>query len=833
MALLNDFMDAIWQLLAMVAVIAVLLAVLRGLLNYLRGRRRVAAGAVANGASNWNAIDDIEPDRLKRLWNLLNSRGKVGLAVAAAVLLATAQFFTTRLGLSNFIPWLWVAIMAAIGIQVILYLGAWLVAERSADKAYLRRKRREEADGIGDAEELKRAEAAVKSSGSAWTVIMFATGLWVSVFFSFDALFDHVYLPAQQLLNNLKVARSTIGSMFGSMEKKIEEDRNDDLRALTTGKDWLTWQGNLANILNTAESSKDVLQAAWVSDNNRLQRELADARQTLQQRQESVAKLKAEIGVLDQPQAASGPAQPPANNAASEIKQAEDRREEIQRTIADLERQRDDIKAKLDTEDKTGGKDDKGNRRPAGQGPVWHELKTNLTDFETQLAVRRRALDDVKRKLETLKRDAASAEDAAKRAAAAAGANRAIKTSELERAESEVKDLTLKVKDAETRYRAFSGDGDTGTAALTGVGDQVLALRRALVTFNGSGNIDAYNTMLSGCNALVDMLARQEKTKQLLGSTTCDATALAPRISKLAAFEDAMVKYRGSCRVDDAFNAMIAVKEMVDRARICAGLSSLPFNRISYERGEIDRIEQENSPATSHFERAIATLSRGDKLAWLALSIAFSIDFLVLVAAMLGARAADHVAPQAVLDSVSAAQFVDLTIRDDDPLHIRNQKKLLSLIRDDFEPLADGAMPGVRPVIDLFNVPPDVQAAVQPMLTIYASNGMAHVEARRPGIYLLSRALLTSLGRDVGLYEKRRARRRQGVAADAGAAPRGTTPNEAAADPLEPASFAARRRRRMAAAAERAQQAREGAARSAQPEAEGGPPPFRTRRFQG
>lgn len=816
----DNFMD----LVGMAIVIALVLGLFRLFVAYLRGGRRAQTVAAVGGASNWKAVDEIEPDRLRRLWNLLHSRGKVGLAVAAAALLATAQFFTTRLGLSNFVPWTWVAVMAAIGIQVILYLGAWLVAERSADKAYLRRKRREEVDPNSD--ELRRAEAAVKSSGSIWTLIMFGTGLWVSVFFSFDALFDHVYLPAQQLLNNLKVARSSIGSMFGSMENKIEEDRNQGLHDLTVGKNWLTWQDNFNKILNAAEASKDVLQAAWNADNNRLQQELADARQTLQQRQEAVAKLKAEIGVLDKaPPASATAAQPPANGAASDIKQAGDRRDEIQRAIADLERQRDDLKAKLDVEAKTGGKDDKGTRRPAGQGPVWKELSTNLTDVETQLAVRRHALDDAKRKLDSLQRDAANAEDAAKRAAAAADANRAIKASELQKADSEVKDLTLKVKDAESRYRGFSGEGDTGVAALTGVADQVRDLRRALVTFNGTGNIDAYNAMLGGCNTLVDMLGRQDKTKQLLGNATCDATALAPAIAKLTSAEGAMVKYRASCRVDDAFNAMTAVKEMVDRARVCAGLSSLPFARIGYERNEIDRIEQENSPTTSHFERAIATLSRGDKLAWLALAIAFSIDFLVLVAAMLGARAADHVAPQAVLDSVSAMQFIDLTIRDEDPPHIRNQKKLLSLIRDDFELHADGVAPGERPMIDLFNATPDVQAAVQPMLTMFVASGLAHVDAQRPGVYLLSRAYITTLGRDVGLYEKRRLR-----SGRPGAAANGVAGSEGPADAMEPASFAARRRQHMAA--ERAHQTQEGAARAGQPEAaEGGRRSFRTRSY--
>jgi hypothetical protein len=787
MEFLGGLLDLVWMTVAVAIALMILLL-------YVRRRRRGAAAQ--NGSSKWNAFNDIDPDRLMRLWTLLNSRGKVGLAVAAAALLAGAQFFTTRRGLSNFIPWPVVAVMAAIGIQVILYLAAWLVAERSADKAYLRRKRREEAEGLCEAEDLRRAETAVKSSGSVWTVLMFCTGLWVSVFFSFDALFDHVYLPAQQLLNNLKVARSTIGSVFGSMGKKIEEDRNAALEALTASKPFQTWQGNLTTILDAAEKSKDVLQAAWTADNNRLQQELADARQKLQQKQEAVAKAKAGLAVQGDAPPAVAQVSP---DATEEIKQLEQRAAELQNKITDLERQRDDTKAKLDVENAAGGSDGKGQRRRAGKGPVWRELRQNLTAVETELAVNRRSLKEVQDRLESLRRSGAAAEQAAQQAAVAAAAARGIQTSELKTAEEEIKDLGLKVSDAEARYQAFVGAGNTAAQAMTGVGDQVVNLRRELSTFTGTGDPATYTSLLNGCNALAGMIERQDSTKQLLGTATCDAAALGPQIAKLTAFQDALVKYGQTCRVDDAFNAMTTVKAMVDQARVCAGVSSLPFSRISYERDEIDRVEQENSPNTSHFERAIATLSRGDKLAWLALAIAFSIDFLVLIAAMLGARAADHVAPQSVLDSVSVSDYIDLTVRDDDPTHIRNQKRLLSLIRDDFEPLPDGAI-SAQPIIELFNVPADLRDALQPILTTYVSNGMAQIEARRPGVYVLSKTLVTKLSRDVGSHERKRrgtsssvAGRRAAVGGSAGA--------ENPLDPMEPASFAARRRQRQAARA--------------------------------
>ncbi|NJL29584.1 MAG: hypothetical protein HC897_17700 [Thermoanaerobaculia bacterium] len=55
-------------------------------------------------------------------------------------------------------------------------------------------------------------------------------------------------------------------------------------------------------------------------------------------------------------------------------------------------------------------------------------------------------------------------------------------------------------------------------------------------------------------------------------------------------------------------------------------------------RARLQRIAEENSPNTSHFERTVIWLMRGFPLAWIALAIAISIDLLVFISAVLGAR---------------------------------------------------------------------------------------------------------------------------------------------------------------------------------------------------
>src|SRR5262249_26784523 len=140
----------------------------------------------------------------------------------------------------------------------------------------------------------------------------------------------------------------------------------------------------------------------------------------------------------------------PSTSSADEVQQLQQRRDELQRTVTDLERQRDELQVNLNEEDKAGGIDkQKGGRRPAGEGSNRHESYTTLTAVKAQLEERRRALEGVKRELQNLQQAGITAQKNAEAAAAAAAADRGVKAAQLEQAEAEIKDLTLKVKDAE------------------------------------------------------------------------------------------------------------------------------------------------------------------------------------------------------------------------------------------------------------------------------------------------------------------------------------------------------------------------------------------------
>jgi hypothetical protein len=599
---------------------------------------------------------------------------------------------------------------------------------------------------------------AFRSAGR-WAPVMFLTGFFVSVFFSNDALFDYVYVKDQQDLNNIKVARSTVGAMFGTIEGKLREDRNAELQQLRDSDEWKTWQNGLSTILTAAEKSRDILQNSWNQQRTKLEFELAGLRKQEKDKVSEVATQKAKLDAGNG-SPASAPAASDQGGDAGQLKVLQKREQDLLATISDLQQQKGNKEVDLANEDKTG-RQVNGQRSNPGRGPLWAALNVQLTEIKNTLATRETELKTLRQNIAVATKAQENQEKTAREALVNAKASRETAGANLDTAKRELSDLQRSVKEAEGRYDMFMGQAGAASSSTAGASDMVLNVRRALTTFTGSGSRESFKTIFDGCSALTDMLEREPQTKTLIGTASCDVSAFAQHIDRLASFDEALVKYRKDCQVDDSFNTLPLVKDMVDHARTCAGISTLPFARIKDERNDIDRLEQENSPTTSHFERTISTLRRGDTLAWLALAIAFSIDFLVLIAAMIGARAAisplvrdGHVASQADVEDLRISQNIDLKIYPNDPPMIRNQKTLLSVIDDDASPSSErgGAIGGS--IVDLRHLPPELVAGISALLQTYTAKRLAQSDRHRPGVYRIDSSLVMQMTRDVGLYER-------------------------------------------------------------------------------
>ena len=678
---------------------------------------------------------------LQSAWLDLNRHGKVAIAQLATILLTMASWYTTWNGIAYFTNNALVALLASLGIQITLYIGAWIVAESLAKRHHLRQLRRKLGDDWDEDSAEAQAHRVATAETPFWAFALFLGAFWVSVFFSYDALFDVVYTEDQRALNNILIARSEIGKSFSSIKYKMADMRERELKGLGASKEWEGFDKNLKLIAEIANSSRDAIQKAFLADRSKIEKELKEANDALQREVEVVNGLQAKIDV-----AATSPdaAQQFANDAGGQVEQLKRRQSDLQAEIADLERQRVEKKQALDVEEKAGGRG-LGTRRKQGRGPVWRTLNADYTEIMAKLSV-------AKSDLKSVESDLARAKSALEQALASGKSlaeKLAIEKQNLEAARA-------RVAEVQGRYQLLTGQSAEAAQQVNNVAAASFGLDGYKSGFLGSGSRAAYNALTERCGAILKVLENTPGTKEKVAGVNCSTSAFDPKAKRIQELDEALVGFAKECVVDDAFNRMNVV-QLVSKGRYCAGLSTLQSTEIGDERNLIDKVEAENSEKTSHFVRDLATLRRGDYQSWLALAIAFFIDFLVFAAAMLGSRAQ---ASQLVRDSVLSpedaealriSEHLDLHIYPDDPKEIRNQKILLALHGDGDSPL------------DVARAKKEYRDEVSALIALYKRRKLIREE---DGKFVFDASLISYLTHNIGSHERSWSVRRKGAVRD-------------------------------------------------------------------
>jgi hypothetical protein len=556
---------------------------------------------------------------VKTLVVRMEQSGFVGMAVLFAVALSIASFYTTYDGLTNFTGSVVIALLISFGIQGTLYIASWIVANDLANEDRDNRKSGRRRGWFVFRHPMK--------------VLMLLTCMFASVFFSFDSLFDSVFTPLRQDELNRNVGQDVVTTVLGDVEQRMVAKRTEDILALKTDTAWTDFERRMVGLIEYAKISGDRIreaanrkQAELLSQLSAKQTELAELRKTL-------AGVTAELGALAAPTASAG---------ASDTDRS--RLSALDGEVSALQEQLLEIKAKLGVEEKAGGVDEKGVRRKDGRGPVWRQLDLQRKEVDERLKVKEEERRDVAARVK-------SAGDSATERARKSG----ILSAQKQQLDGQIAALDGQVQNLEQRRQQVQGDIATAaTAAASGAQvQQVTNLQTAMTSFIGTGSDATYKAMVGSCSELFELLQANPQTKADSAKYSCDTTGFASSVGALSALDKSLEAYRQKCTVQKVLAAVDAdgaraatgtgdrqfvVAAMVREAQTCLGEVKLDPARLADPRARLQRIAEENSPNTSHFERSVIWLTRGNPLAWIALIIAISIDLLVFISAVLGAR---------------------------------------------------------------------------------------------------------------------------------------------------------------------------------------------------
>ena len=668
----------------------------------------------------------------RQMYASLRSKGWIGMGVLFGFALSIASFLTTMEGMLNFTRVVGVdgrgnstavgiAVLVSLGIQGVLFIISWIVAEdlakrqryradndmtksKSRWRFWARQSPQDEQDDFGDVAVEARVSRSYWDRGierqavalpsyivvGAPKLLMLGVAMFASVFFSFDSLFDRVFKETERKQVQIAHTRSVTSAAFTDMRDQLVELRGTQLVDLRGSDAWSDFTRNLEAVLTTAQNAEQEIAAILRTQREERQRELNLLRSQLTASIEAVRQKSDEITRLE-----TGD----VTQVAVDVDQLRSQIAEAQSAVNEAQTQVDRFTELANIEEKVGGVDangnpilrDDGSRIPPGRGPRWRDYEAQRVFHNTALTARRATLERDQQRL-------AEAVAATGTRGSALEAARA----QLVGLESERDIAQGRVDEAEAALRSVNiPGGDTDSLDLASIVNNIRLTRDR---FLASGSSVEFTAMVEGCASMLAALELNAAQLPQIASLTCDASAISQPADRLSGYETALLSFDRDayasveraisngelvngravpevrCFVDRDFNGLTSVSSIVGQGRECLNVAGLPADREASIRSDLDTVERENSPETSNFTRTLASLKRGDMLGWVALALAIAIDSLVFFSALAasfaasGARSDDD-------DHNSGGPLPPLDIDPRDPPGVVAQKLFLTYSR--------------------------------------------------------------------------------------------------------------------------------------------------------
>ena len=685
--------------------------------------------------------------------------GTVGLAVMSAFLISVASFWTTFIGTLSFFGYtpfqVLFGFILALGIQITLFLASWFVAEEMTTRQRQPLAQSMRTNGLADPGEQKQRWFVIEHFGK---VAILLICMLASIFFSFSAHFENVYGSKRLELANLQNARADTQQVITSTEQAIRDERNAESKRLTEqDASWKQFESELNRLLTMAESRPEDVRNAMNSKRIAAEGEIAKTQREIEEGRKEIARINREIEAVN---ARAG--LPTITGSAENIDGLARKVEELRAEKTRLEVARQiEINGEGNLVEnlppacqavKSGARtNSRGGRTGKGVGPVARCLGAELADITPKLASAERELAAArKRREDTLTSASRSAEQIAQ-----FKASRETVTVKLDRDEAWLKDQQRALDE-------IKGQNEKLFASSGSHNEVVKNIRRDRDDFLRTGSKPVFDRMIANCANLVEIMQSVKDIAGDVSGNACNTAGFSATIDRMTKLDEALVAYSAQCVIDARFNAFTRPSDYVNYGSTCIALAKVP-NRTAKESALINEIAQLNHPDASNFERSIASLARGDRLAWLAIALAIAVDIVVFLSAVLGASANSsiflrkgHVTSNEDLKDLLAGQ-VDPTIFGDEPNHVRLSKLFLTSVR--LEQSSRSNQPFPVHVIDLNSADNRDKLPLSNIINNAAASGLAEAVRGRPLVYEIDHDMVKHHSRVVWDFEEERMER--------------------------------------------------------------------------
>ena len=438
-----------------------------------------------------------------------------------------------------------------------------------------------------------------------WVMLLASMG--ASVFFSFDSHFNGIFpAEARARAAEIRTLNQVAGVVadIGERARKVQVAETERLFEIDG---WNAYEVQLAKLVLAARASQAEIEAYVARDVEERQRSIGEQQERIAGAQRSQTAL---LRKRDELEAELQRIEPSMGALEAELAKAEASYEATRRAIAAKH---------IDASAEDGGVE--GTLKP-GKGPAWRRRMGELDELQRRLAI----VEGPRVKDAQHRRDTSSAR--------IVSLKREIAT-----VVGEIAKYKAQIATAEHRIKGVQTEAGAAWGGRMDPGRALADLESARTAFHRQPGAEKLAALQALCGTLLRAVAATPAARQVRG-IDCDPRSAAEAAARVFALNDGLIAFQERCAGGAKLPQSANTDALLSFGRQCLQDSGLVSDEAADIGARLQAIEMNRDDKAHRFVVTWNAFLDGNRLAYLALTLAVGIDALVFAAGLFGAAAA-------------------------------------------------------------------------------------------------------------------------------------------------------------------------------------------------
>jgi predicted nucleic acid-binding Zn-ribbon protein len=438
--------------------------------------------------------------------------------------------------------------------------------------------------------------------------VMLLAAMSASVLFSFDSHFNGIF-PAEARARAAEIRTlNQVAGVVADTGERAQKVQMAETERLFEADGWKAYDAQLTKLAVAARSSQAEIEAYFVRHMEQRQRGIGEQQERIAGAERSQTAL---LRKRDELEAELQRIEPSIGALEAELARAQASYDATAQAIAAKH---------IDASAEDGGVE--GTLKP-GKGPIWRRRMSEIDELQRRLTI----VEEPRLKEAQRRRDASSAR--------IVSLKRELATivGEVAKYKGQIAAAEHRIKTARPEAGAAQGGRADPDRALTDFESARAAFRR-------QPDADKLAALQMLCSTLVGALSATPVTQEQVRGIDCDPKSAAEAAARVFALNAGLIAFRERCAGGAKLPQAASTGDLLTFGRQCLQDSGLVSQEAADLGARLQAIEMNRDDKAHRFVVTWNAFLDGNRLAYLALTLAIGIDALVFAAGLFGAAAA-------------------------------------------------------------------------------------------------------------------------------------------------------------------------------------------------